>query len=477
VLRPSFFQAHSNLGVALERCGAIYEALSSYRTALFHTRVGSEEAAVAKGNYEACLASCHNRLFNLLRTAEPDPTEIFAEHRGFARVFEADSNQARRVHPNRVDPERRLRVGYVSPDFRKHSVAHFVEPIFVHHDRTRFETFGYYSGPAGDDITRRLRASADHWCECTSMSDEALAERVRQDGIDILVDLAGHTTGNRLLAFALKPAPIQITYLGYPATTGFTAMDYRLSDTLADPEGVQDALFVERPLRIAPPMLAYRPGFGVGGLLGEQEPAIAAPPGVGNDYPTFGSFNQISKINDAVIATWAGLLMAAPDGKLLIKSKELESTEQREKLLGAFELQGIRPERLLLKSRDEEPLAHLNRYNEIDVALDTFPYNGVTTSLEAMWMGVPVITLAGNSLASRMGVMLATHAGHPEWIASTPTEYVEKAVGLAADRDALGRLRANLRRELAQTAIMDAPSVTRRLETAYREAWHRWCAR
>jgi protein O-GlcNAc transferase len=469
VLKPRFLEAHSNLGVALERSGASYDALRSYRMALSHARDGSEEAILAKGNYEACLATCRNRLFNLLRTEELDPAAIFEEHRGFARVFEAGARLSRLTHSNLTDPERRLRIGYVSPDFRKHSVAHFIEPIFVHHDRGRVEVFAYYSGPAADDITHRIRASVDHWCECTSMSDEALAGRVRHDCIDILVDLAGHTDGNRLPAFALKPAPVQITYLGYPATTGFTAMDYRVSDSLADPEGAQDALFVERPLRIAPPMLAYRPAFGTGGLLGEQEQVPVTR--VNDGRPTFGSFNHVSKINDAVIGTWARLLIAMPDARLLIKSRGIEST----KLLTAFERQGVEAERLLLKGRDEESLAHMSRYNEIDVALDTFPYNGVTTSLEAMWMGVPVITLAGDGLASRMGVMLAATVGHPEWIATSPDEYVERAVALAADRAALGRLRASLRNELARSALMDASGVTRKLEDAYREAWRRWC--
>lgn len=468
VLKPRFLEAHSNLGVALERSGANYDALRSYRMALSHARDGSDEATLAKGNYEACLATCRNRLFNLLRTEELDPAAIFEEHRGFARVFEAGARLSRLTHANLADPERRLRIGYVSPDFRKHSIAHFIEPIFVHHDRTRVEVFAYYSGPAADDITGRIRASADHWCECSSMSDETLAGRIRQDCIDILVDLAGHTDGNRLPAFALKPAPVQITYLGYPATTGFTAMDYRVSDSLADPEGAHDALFVERPLRIAPPMLAYRPAFGAGGLLGEQEPATRVYSG---RRPTFGSFNHVSKINDAVIGTWARLLIALPDARLLIKSRGIETA----KLLAGFERQGIEAERLLLKGRDEEPLDHMSRYNEIDVALDTFPYNGVTTSLEAMWMGVPVITLAGDGLASRMGVMLAATVGHPEWIATSSEEYVERAVALATDRAELGRLRAGLRNELARSALMDATGVTRKLEDAYREAWRRWC--
>ncbi len=482
-LDPGSFRAHSNLGVLLEQKGLFAESVESYRAAVLQS-ANAADAEVARANYAAGLAAYRNHLFQLHRmgTVAPAqqiaaPAELFAAHRRFAQHVESHAKPAWRPHTNGAEPDRRLRVGYVSPDFRKHSVAHFIEPILAHHDRTQIEVFGYYSCPHSDEITRRFESTCDQWRDCDSLSDDVLADRIRADAIDILVDLAGHTFGNRLGAFALKPAPLQFTYLGYPGSTGFEAIDYLLTDPFADPgdPGTGAPLFSERLLHIAPSMLTYRPPFGSGGLLGNDPIPVTPAPILKNGFTTFGSFNDSAKIADFVIATWARILAALPDAILVLKSRAFGDEEHRDAMRARFEKYGADFKRLRLLGRDENPAAHLARYADIDISLDTFPYNGVTTSLESLWMGVPFVTLSGTSLVSRMGVSIATNVGHPEWIGRTMDEYVATAVGLAANPQRLDTLRQGLRNRLEASPLMDARGFALKLEAAYRAVWRRWC--
>jgi predicted O-linked N-acetylglucosamine transferase (SPINDLY family) len=467
-------EAHANLGVALQVQGRRLEALASYHNAMMFGR-GTAVALAAQANYAACVSSHQSYLFDLLRADAECLDSIFTEPVQFGRLLAAHMEPSP-PHTNSIDPQRTLRVGYLSPDFRRHSVAYFMEPIVEQHDRGDVHSTCYYTCPQTDSVTERFRSAADEWVHCPDLTPESLALRIRADRIDILVDLAGNTLGNRLLTLARKPAPIQISYLGYPATTGLPTIDYRLSDSLADPaDGAVDA-FVERALHIAPSMLVYRPPFGPNGLLGSQWPA-ARPARASDSGPTFGCFNSASKWSAATLAAWAQLLGAVPDSRLMLKSTQLGDPNQAAQVRARLEAAGIERHRVSLHGRDSDPLCHLERYNEVDVSLDTFPYNGVTTSLESIWMGVPFVTLGGTSLPSRMGVSIATNVGHPQWIARSPDEYVRIAAELALSGPRLLELQSTLRAQLEQSPLMDAAGFTRKLEAAYRSAWIGWCAR
>jgi protein O-GlcNAc transferase len=475
-LEPAFYQAYSNLGLALEACGLRAEAFDSYAAAVQHS-AGTPEATGTLVNYLICLRSQQRELFQMLRSDLRAADEVLAQHLALGRKLAAHTRHARRGHGNGRDPARRLRIGYLSPDFRLHSVAYFIAPVIAAHDRSQVEVFCYHSCPLSDGVSKRIAHQADHWTPCADWSDERLAARIREDGIDILVDLAGHTVGNRILTLALKPAPIQIAYLGYPHATGLEAMDYLLSDPAAAGAALPSrAEAGERALIIEPSMLLYQPAFGPGGLLQAEGPAVTPPPMLANGFATFGCFNDASKISERAISLWAQVLAASPTARLLLKSRSLGEAAARTTMLGRFARHQVQPERLRLEGRIEDPASHLLRYNEVDVALDTLPYNGVTTSLEAMWMGVPVVTLAGTTLAGRMGVTIATNAGHPEWIAASPQAYVAQAVALTRDPQQLMQLRSGLRQELASSALLDAARFTRALERAYRDAWRRWCS-
>ena len=473
--QPTSYAAHANLAVALEGKGQLHEALASHQAALRHGEHTRDAPDLLK-NYQATLKNCQVRLFDLTRSGTLDAAQLFAEHRRFGELCERRGRPGRRDFANLPAPERRLRIGYLSPDFRKHSVAHFFEPIISHHDHAAVEVYCYHCCPIHDEITARIKSAADRWIECSQLTDRELAAQIEADGIDILVDLAGYTTGSRVTSLVQKPAPIQITYLGYPATTGLRSIDYRLTDAVSDPPGLADAFFTERPLRLQQAMLAYRPGFGEGGLLSAEAPTLAAPPVLTQGHISFGSFNNLSKLNAGVLDAWAAILRAVPDATLTLKARALAEHGAYRDLHAEWSRRGIAPARLRLLARDEAPLEHLCRYGEIDIALDPFPYNGVTTSFEALWMGVPVLALAGTSPAARMGATIATHLGHPEWIAGSLQEYIDKAVALAADHTRLAQLRQGLRTELQASCLMDAKGFAQRLETAYRDAWRQWCA-
>jgi predicted O-linked N-acetylglucosamine transferase (SPINDLY family) len=353
-------------------------------------------------------------------------------------------------------------------------VAHYIAPVIAGHDRACFEVTCYYSCPLRDAITDRIAASADRWLDCAAMSPGQLADRVRRDGIDILVDLAGHTVGNRALLFAIKPAPVQIAYLGYPSTTGLSTVDYRMTDAFADPPGLNDDWFCERPCLLAPSMITYLPPFGPGGLNGYQTIEVMPTPALRNGWVTFGCFNEYSKISDDALGTWGKILQAVPGSRLVLKPSQGLPADGNA-VLERFSAHGINAERLILLGRDVDKAAHLGRYAAIDISLDTFPYNGVTTTCESVWMGVPFVTLAGGMPASRMGVSIASNLGRREWIAGTLHEYVRIAATLAADVEQLDRIRQSLRQGFLASPIADSSGFTRELESCYRRLWHQWC--
>jgi predicted O-linked N-acetylglucosamine transferase (SPINDLY family) len=345
-------------------------------------------------------------------------------------------------------------------------VAYFVEPVWSRHDRERIEVYAYFNNVNGDAITQRLRGYVDGWLECGEMSDAALAQRIYEDAVDILVDLSGHTGGNRLQVFARKPAPVQVSWLGYPTTTGVSAIDYRISDWEVDPAGYEGHS-VERLVRMSSSYYCYR--------AGAQAPELAALPARRTGHVTFGSFNNLAKVSGALLQLWGRILQALPQSRLLLKSKTLLDHGVRRRVLERMSEAGIDVERVRLHGWSRESGEHLSLYGEVDIGLDTYPYNGATTTCEALWMGVPVITLKGASHASRMGASLLKAAGLAQFVATSEEQYVRLAVELADQLERLEQLRAGMRERLRDSALLDEAGFTRELERAYRQMWQSWC--
>lgn len=405
-------------------------------------------------------AGLHSSLLLAMNySAELDAATIAAEHRRFGDRHEQP------VGPAPVDTAwpRRLRVGYVSPDFRAHVVAKFMWPILARHDRERFEVFCYYSNKIVDETTRGLRALAEHWVDCAALPDITLAARVRADRIDILVDLAGHTSKSRLGTFALRPAPVQATYLGYPNTTGLRAIDYRITDALADPLGKADALHVEKLLRLPKTFLCYRPG--------PEDVAVTPQSGLRAGGVTFGCCNNFQKLSDSFLDVVARVLAATPGSRLLLKAKPLGFRGVAQDLRDRFRERGVDPERLVLRGWASTTESHLAVYSEVDIALDSFPYGGTTTTCEALWMGVPVITLQGDRHAARVGVSILHSVGMDEFIARDADDYVRIAARLAVDLPRFAGLRKGLRQRMLESPLMDEAGFVRDLEHSYLEIW------
>lgn len=453
-LRPRWAEGYNNLGNAFLKLAFLDEAVASYRAAL--------------GIDPDCPGAHSALLFCLNADPGSEPEAVFAEHRRWAERHAAPLEAAEGLRPNDPHPERRLRLGYVSPDFRTHSVACFFEPVLASHNREAFEVYCYSKVIRADAVTARIGKLADGWRDIRSLNDEEAAGLVRFDQIDILVDLAGHTSGHALPLFALKPAPVQVTWLGYPNTTGLDAIDYRLTDAWADPPGQTEQLHSEQLVRLPGCFLSYQPP--------EDAPAVTALPALETGGVTFGSFNNLLKVTSQVLAAWAEILRRLPGSRLLLKSRRLEHPAARQRILEKFGAAGIDEERIKLLGYLEGRGQHLELYNHIDVALDTFPYHGTTTTCEALWMGVPVVVLAGRTHASRVGVSLLNRAGLGDWIADSAEGYVELAVRRASDREGLAKLRQTLRDRLRRSPLLDTGAFTTSLEEAYRQMWRRWCA-
>ena len=429
---------------------------------------GESEAAVA-GLREALAAApddheTHsNLLFAMQMLPQSDLASVVAEHRRYGEGLRARV-QRLPLH-NAPLPDRRLRVGLVSPDLRRHPVAVFVEPVLRHLDRGAFEVRCYYTHERRDEISELLSGLSDGWQDAARMDDAALARQVQLDGIDILFDLSGHTAGQRLGVFARKPAPLQFTWLGYLATTGLDAMDYRLCDRYTDPVGHSEAWQVEAPARMPDSQWCYSPLFDI--------PAPGPLPRLKNGYWTFGSTNQIAKLNRRCLAIWARVLAAVQDSRLRILGVGDAWLEQR--LLREFAGNGITADRLEFARR--LPLAeYFNAYRGVDILLDSFPYNGGTTTCDALIMGVPVATFAGDRSIARGGVSLLSVAGLADWIAPDEDGLAELLIRKTADAGKLAALRAELPGRMRASPLMDGPRYARNLEALLREAWRRWCA-
>lgn len=388
--------------------------------------------------------------------------EVFAEHMTYGRMV-GSVGEAGSQKTEVRSREGRLRVGYFSPDLRAHSVADFIAPVLERHDRSKFEVICYSNVRVPDVFTERLRGHTDLWRDVTALSDAEAADMIRADGVDILVDLAGHTANGRLPIFARRPAPVQITYLGYPDTTGLAQMDWRMTDGFADPEGMTERFHTEKLLRLPRTAWCYH--------AYEGTPPVVDGPAATSGVVTFGSFNNLAKVTPGTVALWARVLKAAPGSRMMVKAAGLSSESARRRLLGRFEDNGIGADRVELVGRIEDLVLHLAAYGRVDVGLDTYPYHGTTTTCEALYMGVPVVTLAGKRHVSRVGVSLLNNVGLPELVAKSDEEFVWIAATVAGDFAKLRDLRRSLRGKMEASPLMDAPGFVRDVEAAYLRAW------
>ncbi len=451
-LDPALAMAHEGLAICRVNIGEVESAIPSFRRAL----------ELNPGGHTAY----SNMLFALSYRLGEDPEVVFQEHVTWGRRYGAGLERKR--HANEADPDRVLRIGYLSPDFRSHAVAHFVKPVLAQHDRARLHVVCYSDVEMEDRMTGELRALAHEWRRTAWHKNEELAKQVLDDRIDILVDLAGHTSGgSRMLLFAAKPAPVQVTWLGYPNTTGLAAMDYRFTDAIADPVGETDRFHTEKLVRLPQGFLCYG--------APSDSPPVGALPQVQAGHVTFGCFNNLSKLTPAALALWAQLLARVPGARLALKSFGLAGENVRQALRERFAAHGVAQERLEILGPEASFTGHLGRYGAIDVALDTFPYNGTTTTCEALWMGVPVITLAGRTHVSRVGSSILRRVALGELVAQSAEEYVGKAAQLATDTGRLRELRSGMRARMQASPLLDAPAFTRHVESAYRTMWQRWC--
>lgn len=407
-----------------------------------------------------------NSLFMMNYADDVSAAELSAKHREFQERFGAAAPR-RTAHANVPEPGRRIRIGYLSPDLRRHSVSYFIEPVLAHHDRDRFEVHCYFNSSLPDEVTARFKGYGHAWHDCYWMSDDELAAQIAADGIDILVDLAGHTSGNRMLTLARKPAPLQVSWLGYPTITGLAAVDYRVTDPQVDPEDGEPREGTETPLRLPHSYYCYRPIA--------PAPDVAPPPSVRTGHVTFGSFNNLAKVSDRTLTLWAAVLEAVPASRLLVKARSLDDAAVRRSLQERMQKLGIDAGRLLLRGWEHGFGGQLALYAEIDIALDTFPYNGGTTTCEALWMGVPVVSLRGETHASRMGASLLHAAALPELVARDAESFVRIARELAADGERLAGLRGSMRDRLRAAPLLDEVRFTLDLEAAYGDIWKRWC--
>ncbi len=397
------------------------------------------------------------------------PERIYTESRRYeedicAEIVPLDGN-----FQNTANPERQLIIGFLSADFREHSVAYFLLPLFEELDKTRYRLIVFNSNTQDDAYTERFRELASETLAVRDMSDQELAEAIRERKVDILIELGGHTAGTRLNVCAYRPAPVQLNWLGYPGTTGLSAVEYRIVDAVTDPCGESECYASEELIRMERGFLCYQPPRDV--------PEIAPLPVLENSYITFGAFSNMAKINPDMIALWAQLLKDNPQSKLFLKNKALTEEQGRAEISSRFAAQGIDPERLLLKGVADTTCAHLEQYALVDIALDTFPYNGTTTIFEALYMGVPVVGLSGKTHGSRVGASILTRTGLEQLVARTPQQYLQIATALARQIEDLQGLRTGMRSRLEASGLLDKERFARDFSTVLDDLWGRWVRR
>jgi predicted O-linked N-acetylglucosamine transferase (SPINDLY family) len=482
-LKPDYAEAQFNLGNALKDEGKLDEAVASYRRALelkpdfAPAHINAGNVLKDQGKLDEAI-TCYRRAMEL----KPDFAEVhsnlvctkvfcsgcdaqtlYEEHRRWNQQHAEPLAKFIQPHLNDRSLDRRLRVGYVSPDFRNHAESFFTIPLLSAHDHRNFEIFCYADVVRPDGITARLRSYADVWQDIAGLTDEQAAQLIHQDRIDILVDLTMHMARNHLLVFARKPAPVQVCWLAYQGTTGLLTIDYRLTDPYLDPPGLHDDYYSEESVRLPDAFWCYDPLA--------SEPAVSTLPALDKGYITFGCLNNFCKVNVLVLRLWAQVFKAVDRSQLVLLAAE---GSHRRHTLDVLEQEGVKPDRVTFVAHLPRP-QYLELYHHIDIGLDTFPYNGQTTSLDAFWLGVPVITIVGQTAVGRAGLSLLRNLGLPELVAETPEQFVSIAVELSNDLPRLRNLRATLRDRLQNSPLMNAPRFARNVEAAYRDMWQRWC--
>ncbi|GJM18566.1 MAG: hypothetical protein DHS20C14_07790 [Phycisphaeraceae bacterium] len=392
------------------------------------------------------------------------PEDVYQAHAAYGRIVER-AIPPKRSFANSPDPDRTLRIAFVSRDMREHSVAYFFEPLLEHHDPERLHISCYSLSRKGDHVTDRLKDHADAWREAGPLDFTQLCEQFAKDRIDIAVDLSGLGSGNRLLAFAARPTPVSLTWCGYPNTTGLTRITARLIDAITDPPPQADALAAERLGRIDGCFLCYRPP------QGSPEPV----PDTGNDHVVFGSFNATKKYTPPTLDAWAQMLTRVPGSTLMLKHRRMRIPDVQRHFRDAFAERGVDPDRLDLRLAVDDTCEHLKIYYEVDIGLDPFPYNGTTTTCEALAMGVPVVALRGDRHQARVGASLLTAVGLEDLVADSPEAYVDAAVALAEDHERRRAMRAGMRERVLTSALCDGPGFADRFERAVRAVWRTWC--
>ncbi|HMH19631.1 MAG TPA: tetratricopeptide repeat protein [Burkholderiales bacterium] len=447
---PASAGAHNGLANVLRNQGRHADALRHYGLAIEH----DANPVVA----------FQNLLFCMMCVGEFSARQVYDKHHEFAERFEKPLLPLHRPHANDPDPDRRLRLGYMSPDLRTNIVGDFIEPILTHHDREAFETHCYFTGAFRDSSTERIAAHFDHWHDVHALSDDAIAEMIRSDQIDVLVDLCGHAPGNKVLVCARKPAPAQVSYLDYSTTTGLASMDYRLTTEYCDPSGIADQYYSEKLHRLSGTCWTYNPSVAL---------PVSPLPLRANGHVTFGSFNSYYRVTAEVLAVWSRLLQRVPGSRFVIVGVAAGSTQTA--LLETLARAGVGAERTSVYN-----VVPFERYHElvraVDIALAPFPYNGTTTMLDCLWNGVPVVAKqGGETFYSRMACSILSELGLSGLIAADADEYIRIAVDLAAEVPKLDGLRRSLRQKVEQSPMRDFPGFTKELEAAYRWMWRTWC--
>jgi protein O-GlcNAc transferase len=479
-LDPNLPEAFNNLGIALKEDGRLDEAVTTYRKCL-SLRPSMGDTTNNLGNaYKDCgnvldAVACYGRALvmgfanpgvhsNLVYTLQFHPgyddESIFREQRRWNEIYAAPLKNTIRKHDNDRSPDRKLRIGYVSPYFYHQAESFFVVPLLKNHDRSQVEVHCYASVIRPDPMTEKLRASTEVWHDVLGLTDADLAERIRADRIDVLIDLAMHMAHNRMITFAHKPAPVQAAWLAYPGGTGVDAMDYRITDAYMDPLDKTTAYYREQSYRVPDCWCCYDACC--------NTPAATPRP----DRPIrFGSINNPCKNNEATLSLWAKVMRAVSDSRLLMQAF---SESDRQRIRSIFQNAGVAPERIEFVPRRLR-IDYLRLYDSIDICLDPLPYNGITTTCDALWMGVPVVTLVGKTAAGRAGVSILSTVGLPEMIAHNEDQFLEIATALANDASRLAELRSTLRNRTEKSPLMDGPGFARKMETAYRQMWRQWC--
>ena len=480
-IQPRDGRSWTNMGIALREMGKFDDALAAYERAvsllpqepLVHYSIalalydlGRTEESLAANvralELDPNSAKAHSNALISMTYLGRSAADLLAAHQGWDRAHAQALKPASPAPQGGGDPERRLRVGYVSGDFRRHPVGWLLAHVLPAHDKAQVEVFCYVNDQTADDVTEKLKAAADHWRDIVGLGDDAVADLVRRDQIDILIDLSGHTANNRLLMFARKPAPVQASWLGYPSTTGLSALDYLIMDEAIVPAGAE-AWCSEAVVRLPYGRFCYAAPL-------EAPPVAERPEGP----VVFGSFNNLAKIGPDVVRLWARVLDAVPGSRLVLKWKAISEPSVKERLASAFAAHGVGPDRLELRGRSEHAEA-LAEYGDIDIALDPFPYTGGITSAEALWMGVPVVTWPKDGIASRQTLSFLAELRLTDLAVASEDDYVRIATDLAADAVRRAELRRTLRPMMAASPMTDGARFTPALEAAYRQMWRRWC--